>query len=106
MARTKPADLTASQRLILDSGAVIALARGDTRARAFLARALELAARVESLVDQPGLRKSFGAAAKRNAQNFSVEKICEQYERLYMSLLEEKGMGKAVLAKSPLERGV
>ncbi|HLX06837.1 MAG TPA: PIN domain-containing protein [Thermoanaerobaculia bacterium] len=47
MARTKPADLTASQRLILDSGAVIALARGDTRARAFLARALELAARVE-----------------------------------------------------------
>ena len=66
----------------------------------------DLAARVESLVDQPGLRKSFGAAAKRNAQNFSVEKICEQYERLYMSLLEEKGMGKAVLAKSPLERGV
>jgi glycosyltransferase involved in cell wall biosynthesis len=66
----------------------------------------DLAARVESLVDQPGLRKSFGAAAKRNAQNFSVEKICEQYERLYMSLLEEKGMGQAVLAKSALERGV
>ena len=35
------------QRLILDSGAVIALARGDQRARAFLARALELGARVE-----------------------------------------------------------
>ena len=32
----------APRRLILDSGAVIALARGDQRARAFLARALEL----------------------------------------------------------------
>lgn len=35
------------QRLILDSGAVIALARGDQRARAFLARALELGVPVE-----------------------------------------------------------
>jgi predicted nucleic acid-binding protein len=37
----------APQRLILDSGAVIALSRGDARARAFLARALELHAQVE-----------------------------------------------------------
>jgi predicted nucleic acid-binding protein len=37
----------APRRLILDSGAVIALARGDQRARAFLARALELGALVE-----------------------------------------------------------
>ncbi len=37
----------APQRLILDSGAVIALARGDARARAFVARALELQAQVE-----------------------------------------------------------
>jgi predicted nucleic acid-binding protein len=37
----------APPRLILDSGAVIALARGDRRARAFLARALELLAPVE-----------------------------------------------------------
>lgn len=37
----------APQRLILDSGAVIALARGDQRARAFLARALELRVPVE-----------------------------------------------------------
>ncbi len=35
------------QRLILDSGAVIALSRGDQRARAFLARAVELGAPVE-----------------------------------------------------------
>lgn len=37
----------APQRLILDSGAVIALARGDQRARGFLARALELGVPVE-----------------------------------------------------------
>ena len=35
------------QRLILDSGAVIALSRGEQRARAFLARAVELGAPVE-----------------------------------------------------------
>ncbi len=34
-------------RLILDAGAVIALARGDQRARAYMARALELNVRVE-----------------------------------------------------------
>ena len=38
---------SAPQRLILDSGAVIALSRGDPRARAFLARALEQGASVE-----------------------------------------------------------
>lgn len=37
----------APQRLILDSGAVIALAKGDQKARAFLARALELGVPVE-----------------------------------------------------------
>jgi predicted nucleic acid-binding protein len=37
----------APRRLILDSGAVIALARGDPRARAFLARSLEMGAWVE-----------------------------------------------------------
>jgi len=35
------------RRLILDSGAVIALSRGDQRARAFLARAVELGVPVE-----------------------------------------------------------
>ena len=37
----------APQRLILDSGAVIALSRGEQRARAFVARAVELGAQVE-----------------------------------------------------------
>jgi glycosyltransferase involved in cell wall biosynthesis len=65
----------------------------------------ELAERVETLVNQRELRKSFGAVARNDAQNFSSEKICEQYERLYMSLLEEKGMGQSALAQSALERG-
>ncbi len=38
---------SAQERLILDSGAVLALASGDHRARAFLRRALELGAEVE-----------------------------------------------------------
>ncbi|MEM8993830.1 MAG: PIN domain-containing protein [Acidobacteriota bacterium] len=37
----------APQRLILDAGAVIALSRGDVRARAFVDRALKLGASVE-----------------------------------------------------------
>jgi predicted nucleic acid-binding protein len=47
MASSRREGIQAPQRLILDSGAVIALARGDQRARAFLARALELGAPVE-----------------------------------------------------------
>lgn len=47
MAGTRREGRQAPRRLILDSGAVIALARGDQRARAFLARALELGAPVE-----------------------------------------------------------
>ncbi len=47
MAGPRQAGYQAPRRLILDAGAVIALARGDQRARAFLARALELGAQVE-----------------------------------------------------------
>lgn len=47
MAGTRREYREAPQRLILDSGAVIALARGDQRARAFLARVLELGGPVE-----------------------------------------------------------
>jgi predicted nucleic acid-binding protein len=47
MAGTRRESRAAPRRLILDSGAVIALARGDPRARAFLARALDLAAPIE-----------------------------------------------------------
>lgn len=47
MARSRRDRRHPPQRLILDSGAVIALSRGDQRARAFLARALELRTPVE-----------------------------------------------------------
>jgi predicted nucleic acid-binding protein len=47
MAHTPGTRGQAPRRLILDSGAVIALARGNQRARAFLVRALELGATVE-----------------------------------------------------------
>lgn len=47
MAGTRRAGHQAPQRLILDSGAVIALSRGDQRARAFLSRALELGVSIE-----------------------------------------------------------
>jgi predicted nucleic acid-binding protein len=44
--RTKRVQTQVSTRLILDSGAVIALARGDQKARAFVARAVEAGAEV------------------------------------------------------------
>ena len=47
MAGTRRTGHQAPYRLILDSGAVIALTRGDQRARAFLSRALELGASIE-----------------------------------------------------------
>lgn len=47
MAGTRRENRHAPQRLILDSGAIIALARGESKARAFLTRAWELMAPVE-----------------------------------------------------------
>lgn len=47
MANARRENRPPPQLLILDSGAVIALARGDQKARAFLARALEVMASVE-----------------------------------------------------------
>lgn len=47
MARSRGRRSPAPRRLILDAGAVIALSRREPRARAFLARALELGAPVD-----------------------------------------------------------
>lgn len=47
MARPRREVRRAPKRLILDAGAVIALSRGEQRARAYLARALELGGPVE-----------------------------------------------------------
>lgn len=46
MARRRTPPATPPPRLILDSGAVIALSRGDARARAFVHRALTMGAEV------------------------------------------------------------
>lgn len=47
MAGSRKEERLSGRRLVLDSGAVIALSRGDTRARAYLARARELLVPVE-----------------------------------------------------------
>jgi glycosyltransferase involved in cell wall biosynthesis len=59
----------------------------------------ELAERIETLVNQFEMRTSFGAAARIATRNFAVEAVCAQYERLYLSLLEEKGIGQAQLLR-------
>jgi glycosyltransferase involved in cell wall biosynthesis len=65
----------------------------------------QLAERIETLVNQFEMRKLFGAAARNATRNFTVEAICGQYERLYMSLLEEKGIGQAQLLRFGEESG-
>jgi glycosyltransferase involved in cell wall biosynthesis len=65
----------------------------------------ELAERIERLVNSIEMRTSFGAAAKKDALNFTVEAICTQYEGLYMSLLEQKGIGQAQLVRCGEEVG-
>jgi len=65
----------------------------------------EMAERIERLVRQPELRKSLGATARRDAQRFSVERVCAEYEDFYSSLLEEKGIRQADLVFSGEERG-
>lgn len=47
MAGSREEERLSPRRLVLDSGAVIALSRGDSRARAYLARARELLIPVE-----------------------------------------------------------
>jgi L-malate glycosyltransferase len=51
-----------------------------------------IAERIDDLVQQAELRRSFGEAAKKDAGHFTVERITGEYERFYMSLLEEKGI--------------
>jgi L-malate glycosyltransferase len=57
----------------------------------------EIADRIERLVREPELRKAFGAAAKKDAQRFTVDRIRDEYEQFYGALLEEKGIRQAAL---------
>jgi glycosyltransferase involved in cell wall biosynthesis len=52
----------------------------------------ELADRIDQLVRDAELRQSFGATVRKDAQRFTVDKIAGEYEKLYLSLLEEKGV--------------
>jgi L-malate glycosyltransferase len=52
----------------------------------------ELEERLETLILRPELRRSFGEVAKKDARHFTVELISGEYERFYMSILEEKGI--------------
>ncbi len=70
-----------------------------------VADAKALAERIDTLVQQPELRKSFGVTAKKDARRFSLEKICGEYEQFYASLLEEKGIRRSDLVLSGAERG-
>lgn len=53
-----------------------------------------LAERIGQLSTRSELRAQFGAAAKRDAQRFTVDRICGEYARLYGSLLQEKGVAR------------
>jgi glycosyltransferase involved in cell wall biosynthesis len=50
-----------------------------------------LAAAMEKLIDNELLRKSFGRKAKERVErDFSIEAICNQYEKLYLSTWDSK----------------
>ena len=52
----------------------------------------ELAERIGRLAGDGGMRRLFGGVGKKIAQSYTLEKICGEYERLYASLLEAKGI--------------
>ncbi len=59
-----------------------------------------LADRIGRILLDESLRKKLGEAARADAQRFTVQKICAQYESFYMSLLEEKGIMQPELIHS------
>src|SRR5262245_4211662 len=95
MARTRRRQAQApAQRLILDSGAVIAWSRGDVRARALLARALELAVDVRipvSVLAETLRGGSRDAPIHRVRNAVDVYPIDEQAARLAGQLLGRTG---------------
>ena len=52
----------------------------------------QIAERIEMLVRDHEQRRSLGATARRDAQSFTVDRVCGEYAGLYISLLEEKGI--------------
>ncbi len=104
-------DLT-PRLLILDSGAVIALSRGESRARAFLARALELGVPVEVPVvvvaeTVRGRRRDAGVHRVLNAVD-AVPTTTEEIGRTAGRLLGEaksKATADALVVAQAVEAG-
>jgi glycosyltransferase involved in cell wall biosynthesis len=60
----------------------------------------EMAERISMLVRQRDMRLSLGETARGDAQTFTVERVCAEYESLYESLLEEKGIERQPVVDS------
>jgi glycosyltransferase involved in cell wall biosynthesis len=60
----------------------------------------EMAERISMLVRQRDMRLSLGETARGDAQTFTVERVCAEYESLYESLLEEKGIARQPVVHS------
>ncbi len=100
MASIRPKTPRQPIRLILDSGAVIALARGESRARAFLAWAVEVKARIE--IPLVVLAETIRGGA-RDAMTFrllkavgSVPEKREEHGRLAGELLGQARMSATI----------
>ena len=100
MARKAAKAHTAASRLILDAGAVIALARGDQRTRAFLMRSIELGAEV--LIPAVILAETLRGTARDARVNRviqTVERVLpveEQTGRLAGALLGRAGIDATI----------
>ena len=100
MARTRRTGQAAPQRLILDSGAVIALSRNDARARAALAAAHEVGVRVSipSVVVAETVRGTARDAPVNRVINAvgEVLSVDEQVGRLAGALLGSTKCGSTI----------
>ena len=82
------------RRLILDSGAVIALSRGDRRARAFLARAVELGATVEVPV------AVIAETVRDGPRNAPVDRVLKAVDRVPAATEETGRLAGRLLGKA------
>lgn len=80
---------TAPQRLILDSGAVIALSRGDQRARAYVARAIARRAPANATVDALVVAHAVeaGGAHILTGDREDLERLAASHPEVWIQLL-------------------
>ncbi|MCX8053645.1 MAG: hypothetical protein N3B12_07535, partial [Armatimonadetes bacterium] len=58
----------------------------------------EFAGRIEYLIEHEKERLEMGSRAKENAANFSIERMANDFERLYRSVIESKQPAVATVA--------